>query len=205
MSVIPENFLSDLVLAGLGNPGPQYSATRHNLGRHCLEELSGRLGAPISRKRWRSKVGSVELGGRRIWLVAPETFMNMSGRAVADAVRDLGPGTEVWAVYDELDLPLCRLRIRMAGSAGGHNGVKSLIACLGSPAFVRFRVGIGRPGSAEQSVDHVLGRFSKSEAEAVPKVISGVADALELALREGLKAAMDQYNRLGSLGCEQGP
>lgn len=197
--------MPDLVLVGLGNPGPEYSASRHNLGRHCLEELAQRLHTPIARKRWRSKVGSTELGGRRIWLLEPETFMNLSGRAVADAVRDLGPGTEVWAIYDELDLPLCRLRIRLAGSAGGHNGVKSLIGSLGTPEFVRFRVGIGRPGPGHDSADYVLRNFSTAEAETLPKVIPAVADALDLALREGLQAAMDRYNQLGSLGCQEIP
>jgi len=197
--------LPDLLLVGLGNPGTEYSATRHNLGRHCLDELAGRLRTPVTRKRWRSRVGSTEIEGRRVWLLEPETFMNMSGRAVADAVRELGPGTEVWAIYDELDLPLCRLRIRLAGSAGGHNGVKSLIGALGTPEFVRFRVGIGRPGSSDESIDYVLGRFSRAESESLPKVIAAVADALEMALHEGLKAAMDRYNRAGSLGCQELP
>ena len=197
--------MSDLLLVGLGNPGPEYSATRHNLGRHCLEELAGRLRAPLARKRWGSRVGSVEAQGRRVWLVEPETFMNLSGRSVAAAMRDLGPGTELWAVYDELDLPLCRLRIRVAGSAGGHNGVKSLIGSLGTGEFARFRVGIGRPPGGRDPIEYVLGRFSKAEAESLPQIIGAVADALELAIREGLKAAMDKYNQAGSLGCEEIP
>ena len=197
--------MSDLVVVGLGNPGSEYSDTRHNLGRRCLEELANRLQARVTRKRWRSRIASTEVEGRHVWLLEPETFMNMSGRAVADAVRDLGPDTEVWAIYDELDLPLCRLRIRMAGSAGGHNGVKSLIGSLGTPEFARFRVGIGRPAIGRDSVDYVLGRFSKAESEVLPKVIPAVADALEMALRDGLQAAMDRYNQLGSLGCQEIP
>lgn len=196
--------MSDLLLVGLGNPGPEYSATRHNLGRHCLEELAGRLRVPLAKKRWASRVGSVESGDRRVWLVEPETFMNLSGRSVAAAIRDLGPGTELWAVYDELDLPLCRLRIRVAGSAGGHNGVKSLIGSLGTAEFARFRVGIGRPSGGDP-IEYVLGRFSKAEAESLPTIIGAVADALELALRDGLKAAMDKYNQAGSLGCQEIP
>jgi PTH1 family peptidyl-tRNA hydrolase len=130
--------------------------------------------------------------------------MNLSGQAVAAAVRDLGLAPEsVWAVYDELDLPLCRLRIRRGGSAAGHNGVLSLMSSLKTHEFVRFRIGIGRP--VGDGVRYVLGRFGKREAESLDKIRSGVVDALELALAEGVQTAMDKYNRAGSLGCEEIP
>jgi PTH1 family peptidyl-tRNA hydrolase len=201
---------SDVLVVGLGNPGPGFARSRHNLGWLCLEELAGRMRIKPLRKRWDSRVGSGELdaGGGRLWLMLPQTMMNLSGGAVRRAVRDLAlPLSRVWLVYDELDLPLCRLRIRVGGSAAGHNGVKSVIAALGSGDFVRFRVGVGKPSGSgrEAGVRHVLGRFSRAEQERLGPVVSGVADALELALRAGVSRAMDVYNRAGSLGCEELP
>ena len=196
----------DLVIVGLGNPGPEFASTRHNLGALCVQELGRRIGTPIDRKRWKSLVGAGVVGDRRIWLLLPQTMMNLSGRAVSDALRDLGSSpASVWAVYDELDLPLCRLRIRVGGSAAGHNGVRSLIASLGTDAFTRFRIGVGKPGSGQAGAAYVLSRFSKAEAGSVPSVVAGVAAALEEALGSGVERAMDLYNRSGSLGCEEIP
>ena len=193
------------MIVGLGNPGSEYAGTRHNLGIECVSVLAKRLGVKLTRRRWRSLVGSADLGPeRRVWLASPQTYMNLSGQAVAAAVRDLGLEPEsVWAVYDELDLPLCRLRIRRGGSAAGHNGVLSLMSSLKTHEFVRFRIGIGRPEG--DGVSYVLGKFSKSEAEVLDQVREKVADALELALQSGLQAAMDTFNRAGSLGCEEIP
>jgi peptidyl-tRNA hydrolase, PTH1 family len=197
---------SDVVVVGLGNPGPDYTRTRHNVGWHCVEALGDRLGIELTRRRWRSRVGSGWAAGRRVWLVEPQTFMNLSGRAVKEAVRDLElPEDCLWVVHDEMDLPLCRLRIRIDGSSAGHNGIESIVAALGSDRFVRFRVGVGkqpRRGSAA-GARHVLSRFSKAESDAVDSVINGVACALEAALNQGLERAMDLYNRSGSLGCEE--
>jgi peptidyl-tRNA hydrolase, PTH1 family len=199
---------SDLVVVGLGNPGPEYERTRHNIGWLCVEAFGERLGIDLTRRRWRSRVGSGFAGGRRIWLVEPQTFMNMSGRAVKEAVRDLEvPFESLWVVHDEMDLPLCRLRIRVGGSDAGHNGIGSIMAALGSDGFVRFRVGVGKqpaPGS-EIGARHVLGRFSKVEAGAADAVVRGVGCALETALQQGLTRAMELYNRSGSLECEEIP
>ena len=197
--------MDNLLIVGLGNPGPEYAGTRHNLGAECLSLLGERLGAAMTRKRWKSLVGYADLSReRRVWLALPQTYVNLSGQAVAAAVRDLGlTAGSVWAVYDELDLPLCRLRIRLGGSAAGHNGVSSIMSSLKSHEFVRFRVGVGRPDG--DGVRYVLGRFGKRESEALDKVRSGVVDALELALQTGVQSAMDRYNREGSLGCEEIP
>src|SRR5262249_2985154 len=130
---------------------------------------------------------------------------NLSGRAGFEALRDLGLGPEeVWVVYDEMDLPLCRLRIKRGGSSAGHRGIESIIASLHSDAFTRFRVGVGkqaRPGS-DAGIHHVLGNFSGREAEVLDSIIDGVASAIDTAVRDGLTRAMDLYNRAGSLGCE---
>ena len=194
------------LIVGLGNPDEEYADTRHNLGFACVRELAKRLGVRVDRKRWQSLVGHSEARG--VWLMMPQTYMNLSGEAVARALRDVHVAPhQVWVVYDELDLPLCRIRIKRGGSAAGHNGVKSLISSLGTDDFVRFRVGIGKPArKGSQSGRHyVLGRFTKAEAALLPTVVDGVASALELALDSEVEQAMDRYNRAGSLGCEELP
>ena len=210
-----------MLVVGLGNPGPRYAGTRHNLGMLCVRELGRRLGAEITRKRWSSLVGTAPLpaspapgdSGRNgpppaaLWLVLPQTMMNRSGRAVRAAVRELDLSADrTWVVHDELDLPLCRLRIRRGGSAGGHNGVESVIDSLGTRDFVRFRVGVGRPPSpAIDPVDYLLSAFGKAELQRLEAVVPGVASALEEAIASGLERAMQVYNRPGSLGCEELP
>ena len=192
------------LIVGLGNPESDYGDTRHNLGFACAQELARRLGVDIKRKRWKSLVGRSEARG--VWIVLPQTYMNLSGEAVKAAMRDTGVAvSQVWVVHDELDLPLCRLRIQRGRSGAGHNGVLSIISALGTKDFARFRVGIGRPShrSSDVGVRYVLGRFTKAESAKLEKVVSGVADALELALESGLERAADKYNRAGALGCEE--
>ena len=192
------------LIVGLGNPESDYGDTRHNLGFACAQELARRLGVDINRKRWKSLVGRSE--GRGVWIVLPQTYMNLSGEAVKAAMRDTGvAASQVWVVHDELDLPLCRLRIQRGRSGAGHNGVLSIISALGTKDFARFRVGIGRPShrSSDVGVRYVLGRFTKAESEKLEKDVSGVVDALELALESGLERAADKYNRAGALGCEE--
>jgi PTH1 family peptidyl-tRNA hydrolase len=194
------------LIVGLGNPESEYADTRHNMGFACVRELGRRLGTPIDKRRWRSLVGRAEAQG--LWFVLPQTYMNLSGQAVAKALKDTGlTPAQTWVVYDELDLPLCRMRIRRGGSGAGHNGVLSIIDSLGTDDFVRFRVGIGKPSrrGSQSGVHYVLGRFSRAEAERIPNIVSGVADALELALDAGVERAMDRYNRPGALGCEELP
>ncbi len=198
--------VKDVLIVGLGNPESEYADTRHNLGFACVRELARRWGVGVDRKRWQSLVGHSD--ERRAWLVMPQTYMNLSGQAVAKALRDTGLAAEdVWVVYDELDLPLCRMRIRRGGSGAGHNGVRSVIESLGTDGFMRFRVGIGKPARRGTTAGrhYVLGRFTKAEAERVPAIVAGVADAVALALGEGIERAMDRYNRAGALGCEELP
>jgi peptidyl-tRNA hydrolase, PTH1 family len=195
---------TETLIVGLGNPESEYADTRHNLGFACVRALADRLGVELNRKRWRSLVGRAE--SRQLWLILPQTYMNLSGQAVSAALRDTGMApTQIWVVHDELDLPLCRLRIRRGGSGAGHNGVLSLIESLGTDDFVRYRVGIGKPSAkaAQAGARYVLGRFTKAEAERLDTVVTGVADALELALESGLERAMEKYNRAGALGCEE--
>ena len=194
----------ETLIVGLGNPDSEYADTRHNLGFDCVRALASRSGVDIKKKRWRSLVGHSE--ARRTWFVLPQTYMNLSGDAVKAALRDVDvtPG-RIWVVHDELDLPLCRMRVRVGGSGAGHNGVLSIMRALGTPDFVRFRVGIGKPARrpGHSGVHYVLGRFTKAEAANLENVVVGVADALELALDSGIERAMDRYNRAGALGCEE--
>ena len=191
----------DVLIVGLGNPESEYADTRHNLGFACVRALAARFDVKVDRKRWRSLVARSEAHGA--WFVLPQTYMNLSGEAVKAAVRDTGvDAAHVWVVHDELDLPLCRMRINLSGSGAGHNGVLSIIGSLGTKDFARFRVGIGKPAH-KAGVRYVLGRFTKAEAERLDKVTDGVADALELALASGLERAMEKYNRAGALGCEE--
>ena len=194
------------LIVGLGNPESEYADTRHNLGFACVRELARRLDVRVDRKRWQSLTGRADRRG--LWLVLPQTYMNLSGQAVAKAMKDTGIAAgDTWVVYDELDLPLCRMRIKTGGSTAGHNGVRSILDSLGRDDFVRFRVGVGKPGTkgSAAGIRHVLGRFTRAEKEVLPSVVSGVADALELALEAGVERAMDRYNRDGALGCDGSP
>ena len=198
----------DLLVVGLGNPGAEYAGTRHNLGADCLAEVARRAGHALDRRRWDSLVASYDTGEgqarRRVWMIWPQTYMNMSGRSVRAAVRDLevSPGS-VWVLHDELDLPLCRLRIQLGGSAAGNNGIRSIMGSLGQEGFVRFRIGVGKPPSSTAGAGYVLGRFSRAEKDRVPQIVAGVADAVEAAMTTGVEQAMTVYNRRGSLGCEE--
>jgi peptidyl-tRNA hydrolase len=203
-AVQEKSVVVERVIVGLGNPESEYADTRHNLGFACVREIASRLGVRIDRKRWQSLVAHSER--HHVWLVMPQTYMNLSGEAVAKALRDIHvPPQQTWVVYDELDLPLCRMRIRRGGAGAGHNGVLSLISSLGTPDFIRVRVGIGKPArkGSQPGRQYVLGRFTKAESARLPSVIDGVASALELALEAGIERAMDRYNRAGSLGCEE--
>jgi PTH1 family peptidyl-tRNA hydrolase len=188
------------LIVGLGNPGLEYRDTRHNIGFMVVDELARRFGVTFTEeKRWHGLVAKLSTG----WLLKPLTYMNDSGRSVRAVSQfyKLTPA-ETLAVYDDVDLPLGRVRMRLAGSAGGHNGIKSMISSLGTDAFPRFKLGIaaenGRP-SGDRLVGHVLGKFREEEAPTLNLVIQTAADALISALQTGLDAAMNKFNRPLSL------
>jgi PTH1 family peptidyl-tRNA hydrolase len=184
-----------LIILGLGNPDPEYLSTRHNVGFMVVQRLAAQTRIGLKDKTARSRLGRGTVDGREIVLALPQTFMNLSGRA-ATALRAKFPAplSHLWVVHDELDLPFGRIRIRRGGGSAGHQGVESLIADLGSPAFVRFRVGVGRP--PDDAIDHVISPFSRAESEALPEVIDRVTEALQTAIRLGLDQAMTRYNRV---------
>lgn len=184
------------LIVGLGNPGRAYRQTRHNVGFEVADELARRMGVKF-RRSWRFPAEMAEgtLEGEEVVLVKPRTFMNLSGEAVGPLARKKGiPAGDVIAIVDDLDLPLGRLRIRKSGGAGGHNGLKSLIAHLGTEEFPRVRIGIGRDAEGD-AVSHVLGRFRPEEEPVVREAVSRAADAVATALREGWDRAMNDFNR----------
>ncbi len=185
-------------IVGLGNPGPQYKGTRHNVGFDVVDELARRAGvnfesAPAEAliARWRRP----DDGPRNdVLLVKPLTFMNLSGQAVGELARyfkiEVG---DLIVVVDEADLPLGKLRARARGSAGGHNGLKSVIAHLGNE-FARLRIGVGRGGDQKNLADHVLSKFEKSEFADVERMTARAADAAEMFITSGIEAVMNAYN-----------
>ncbi|MFN2484733.1 MAG: aminoacyl-tRNA hydrolase [Candidatus Limnocylindria bacterium] len=183
------------IICGLGNPGERYRLTRHNVGFRVVDLLADRWGVRDGRVRDGAAVLSVArpepVGG--VLLVKPLKHMNLSGRPLAAAVRNTGaePETDLLVVVDDIDLPLGRLRIRPFGSAGGHNGVRDIIAALGTDRFARLRVGIGRSGDA---VDHVLSTFKRSEHSIAAEVLASAADAVEAWLLHGVEDAMNAFN-----------
>lgn len=181
-------------ILGLGNPGAKYARTRHNVGFRVLDELARRHGGAFRRSlRTPWQACRVRMGAEEVLLVKPQTFMNRSGAVVPALKRKGVAPTELVVVTDDADLPLGRLRVRARGSAGGHKGLESLIACAGTDRFVRVRVGIGRPREADL-VEHVLTAFGPEEEAVVEETVRRAADAVECVLREGVERAMNRFN-----------
>lgn len=184
------------LLVGLGNPGPRYAATRHNLGRRVIERLAERMAIPLDSSRGNARYGLGRLGERRVCLAIPLTYMNESGQAVGPLARFFKvPPERVLVAYDELDLPLGQLRLRPEGGPGGHRGMRSLIQAMGTSAFPRLRLGIGRPPAAWDPADYVLAAFAPDELPVVEGLLDEGVEALDFAVREGLEAAMNRFNR----------
>lgn len=181
------------MIVGLGNPGRTYAHTKHNVGFDILDLFAKQRKVRILGRQSRALVGSFDSYGEQILLVKPQTFMNESGQAVGAIARkhNLTPDS-VLVIYDDLDLPLGKIRIRMRGSSGGHKGMRSIISHLHSEDFPRMRIGIGRNGEA---IDHVLSRFNRKERQIMDVTLAQAADALKMILEEGIEAAMNVYNR----------
>ena len=182
-------------IAGLGNPGPRYAATPHNLGFRVIDELARRHGLHISKSEGSSLTGSGRIGDRKVILVKPQTFMNNSGMGVSAVLKSRNLNhRNLIVVYDELALPWTGLRIKLNGSAAGHNGVKSMIAALKTEVFTRVRVGI-HPGHDIEAVEYVLAPFERGMKNEVDEMVSYTADAVETILAEGAYKAMTKFNR----------
>ena len=184
------------LIVGLGNPGRSYHGTRHNVGFAVADELARRREVAFEHGRANALTARVGRGAATLLFVKPLTMMNLSGEAVGGLAHfyKIDP-SDIIAVADDVNLPLGRLRLRGSGSAGGHNGFRSIIACLGSDMFRRLRVGVGRGDPRRDLADHVLARFDPDEAEEVERAIARAADAVETFLAEGIEAAMNRFNR----------
>lgn len=183
------------LIVGLGNPGAQYEGTRHNVGFDAVDRFAATCGTSIDRGKNKALLGEVRERDRRIILCKPQTFMNLSGEAVAPLVRfHQVPLENTLIVYDELALPLGRLRLLGKGSDGGHNGMKSLISHLGTPQFPRLRLGIGPKPPMWNQADFVLSRFAKADQAQVSEMIEAAAVAIRTFVDDGLERAMNRVN-----------
>ncbi len=185
------------LVAGLGNPGKRYAESRHNMGYLVVEELARRWAVEADRydRHFEALVGQARRAGDDVLLLRPQTYMNASGRSVAGAWRYYKLSLpDLMVVFDDLDLPVGRLRLRASGSAGGHRGLDDVIRHVGSDEFPRLRIGIGRVDPSA-TVEYVLGRFEASERPSVDAAIHSGADAIECWLSRGLDAAMNEFNR----------
>lgn len=192
---------SPVLIVGLGNPGDKYRQTRHNLGFMVVDALSQRWQISLQmQKRFQGELGEGKLGNQPVQLLKPTTFMNNSGQSVRAVLDWYKRSPEsVLVIYDDLDLPLGKLRIRLSGSAGGHNGIRSLIAHLQTQEFPRLRLGINpaqKNGEEKDTISHVLGRFAPQEQPLVVATIDLAADAVETCIKQGVEKAMNRYNAL---------
>ncbi|MBQ2628813.1 MAG: aminoacyl-tRNA hydrolase [Kiritimatiellae bacterium] len=182
------------IIAGLGNPGPQYADTPHSVGFEAVDAIAASAGASWEAKRaFNCLMARCMLGGQPVLLVKPQTFMNLSGESVAPVVKyhNATPGDLV-VVQDDIDLPVGRLRIRVGGSCGGHNGVRNIIERLGTGAFARVKIGVGKDG--RNVIGHVLGKFDPATRGVMDLVVAAAAAAVEAVVRDGPERAMNAYN-----------
>lgn len=190
--------MASWLIVGLGNPGSQYEKTRHNLGFMLVDLLAEQMNATVKREECKALVGQGELENQRVELVKPQTFMNLSGESVACLLKK--PAREQTAVEnlivisDDLALPLGKIRLRPGGSAGGHNGLKSLISCLGTDRFIRLRIGIQPEHPLANTRNFVLENFSKADLETVEQTLAHSALAVRSVVRDGIEKSMAMFN-----------
>ena len=185
------------LIVGLGNPGIEYQFTPHNLGFLALDRIANDLDVEVRNRQCRALTARVVIAGQQVLLAKPETFMNLSGLAVAELVRkyEVDLAADLVLIYDELDLPLGTIRIRQRGSSAGHNGMESVIGALGTQEFLRIRLGIAPERKVSDGVQYVLTPFRKRELALVDDVIDRTAEAVSVILTEGPGAAMNRFNR----------
>lgn len=183
------------IIAGLGNPTKEYDKTRHNVGFAVIDQLADRYGIDVSERKHRAFCGKGVIEGQKVLLVKPQTFMNLSGeslRSAMDYYKALPE--ELIVIYDDISLPPGQLRIRLKGSAGGHNGIKNIIAHLGTQEFPRIKVGVGEKPPRMDLKDYVLSRFSKGEQELMEEAFREVAQAVAMMISDGADRAMNHFN-----------
>jgi len=186
---------TDWLIVGLGNPGLRYEKTRHNLGFMLIDWLAREFQTQIKREECRSLVGRAEIENQKAELVKPQTFMNLSGEAISCFLKkETRSAKKLIVVSDDLALPLGTIRLRAKGSAGGHNGLKSIIQCLRTEEFIRLRIGIQPEHPLRDTKDFVLENFSKTDYETVEKVLEQSAKAIRAVLSDGIEKAMAEFN-----------
>ena len=184
------------LIVGLGNPGDKYAGTRHNIGFMVVASLAEKNAVRIKKKGYQGCYGVGRVAGQEMTLLLPHTYMNLSGASIASAVRSLKleGQDDVLVIHDDVDLPFGRLRIRLGGGHGGHNGIRNICQVLGYSNFIRVKLGIGRPHPEEETADFVLRNFSPQERKALGKVLEVAVEAVECVLSKGAEAAMNEFN-----------
>jgi PTH1 family peptidyl-tRNA hydrolase len=186
------------LVVGLGNPGPEYARTRHNVGFLVADRLAHALGAAFDAKKFAAELAEARAGGDRVWIMKPQTYMNHSGEAVGAALRfwrlDL---SDLVVVHDDLELEPFRVQVKLGGGHGGNNGVKSVNAHVGSPEYARVRVGVGRPPPQMDPADYVLGKWPKATETELEDCVERATEAARLCVELGAPKAMNQVNRRG--------
>jgi len=185
------------IIAGLGNPGREYASTRHNIGYATVDALAEKYNIGFTERKFNSLVGKGVIEGQKVLLIKPLTYMNLSGEAVRPACDyyKIDSESELIVIYDDISLPVGQLRIRPKGSAGGHNGIKNIIAHLGGEVFLRIKIGVGEKPSRMDLKDYVLGHFSEEEKEAEKEAVDKACEAVLYLMQGKVEEAMNRYNR----------
>lgn len=185
------------IIAGLGNPTKQYEGTRHNVGFDVIDTIADKYNISVTERKGRAFCGKGIIAGQKVLLVKPQTYMNLSGESIRSLVDfyKIDPETEFLVVFDDVSLDVGQLRIRKKGSAGGHNGIKSIISRLGTQNFRRIKIGVGEKPKEYDLADYVLGHFSKDERELLQDAYKNAAEAVELILQDEIETAMNRFNK----------
>lgn len=191
-----EEYSDMKIIAGLGNPTKEYEGTRHNIGFSVIDSLAAQYNIHMNEKKYKAICGRGMIEGEKVLLIKPQTYMNLSGESVAEAVKfyKLNPEEDFIVIYDDIDLDVGRLRIRTKGSAGGHNGMKNIIAHLGTQAFSRIRVGVGAKPKDWDLADYVLGRFSAEDIPLIEEGKKNACEAVRIIIQQDVETAMNRLN-----------
>ena len=195
LSPVAEGGKNMYIIAGLGNPTAQYRGTRHNVGFEVIDYLADKYNIDVTTKKFKGLIGTGAIEGQKVVLVKPQTFMNLSGECIQEVMNYYKTDiSDLIVVYDDINLEPGQLRVRGKGSAGGHNGIKNIIAHLGTQEFPRIKVGVGDKPPRMDLADYVLSRFSKEDREKMEQAFKDAAEAVEVMIAEGPDAAMNQFN-----------